>query len=189
MKPRPLPRRSSWPFGMDLRPMPIKLLSLVRLIAPLTSTRPFSAVCLSQSTSSCQYVPCCYQREPHTFSPLLIALMWVYLALQDAVQRESILRVLLHDENLAQDVDIQALAALTTDFSGSDLEELCRNVAMRALRAALHSGNATAAPDDIELAPLCMADFVACLGQVKHAHTENQPTPFGASELSAESLD
>eukprot|EP00050_Salpingoeca_kvevrii_P022178 m.122395 g.122395 ORF g.122395 m.122395 type:complete len:447 (+) comp9626_c0_seq3:995-2335(+) len=113
----------------------------------------------------------------------------IHVKLPDAVQRESILRVLLHDENLAQDVDIQALAALTTDFSGSDLEELCRNVAMRALRAALHSGNATAAPDDIELAPLCMADFVACLGQVKHAHTENQPTPFGASELSAESLD
>jgi len=38
--------------------------------------------------------------------------------------------VILKDENLAADVDVDKLAEITDNFSGSDLHELCRCAAM-----------------------------------------------------------
>ena len=51
-------------------------------------------------------------------------------ALKNKVQREKILKVILKDENLSDDVDLNDIADRSADFSGSDLHELCRCAAM-----------------------------------------------------------
>ena len=50
-----------------------------------------------------------------------------------AAGREDVLRLLLRDEPLAAGVDLRALAAATEGYSGSDLDQLCKTAAMRAL--------------------------------------------------------
>jgi SpoVK/Ycf46/Vps4 family AAA+-type ATPase len=51
-----------------------------------------------------------------------------------APEREAILRVMLKDETLAEDVDLAALAQETDLYSGSDLKNLCVSAAMEAVR-------------------------------------------------------
>ncbi len=46
------------------------------------------------------------------------------------MQRAKILKVILKNEELDDDVHIEDLAARSVDFSGSDLKELCRCAAM-----------------------------------------------------------
>lgn len=53
-----------------------------------------------------------------------------YLFFQSELQRIKILRVILKDECLAEDVNLDQIAAQATFFSGSDLHELCRCAAM-----------------------------------------------------------
>jgi SpoVK/Ycf46/Vps4 family AAA+-type ATPase len=53
-----------------------------------------------------------------------------HIGLPNAIQRLKILKVILKDENLAEDVDLKEIAEKTQEFSGSDLHELCRNAAM-----------------------------------------------------------
>ncbi|KAG8825029.1 hypothetical protein FRC19_000533 [Serendipita sp. 401] len=48
--------------------------------------------------------------------------------------REAILRILLADELLADDVNIQAIAKRTESFSGSDLKHLCVATALDAVK-------------------------------------------------------
>lgn len=52
----------------------------------------------------------------------------------DTVQRKKILELVLELENTADDVDLNHLAKLTNNFSGSDLRELCRNASVYRLR-------------------------------------------------------
>lgn len=52
----------------------------------------------------------------------------------DAEQRKKILQLVLEQENVADDVDLNRLAKLTNNFSGSDLRELCRNASVYRLR-------------------------------------------------------
>ncbi|KAK4455620.1 P-loop containing nucleoside triphosphate hydrolase protein [Podospora aff. communis PSN243] len=49
-------------------------------------------------------------------------------------ERESILRVMLREESLAEDVDLAKLAVETDLYSGSDLKNLCVSAAMEAVR-------------------------------------------------------
>jgi SpoVK/Ycf46/Vps4 family AAA+-type ATPase len=49
-------------------------------------------------------------------------------------EREGILRVMLREETLAEDVDVAALAKETELYSGSDLKNLCVSAAMEAVR-------------------------------------------------------
>lgn len=57
--------------------------------------------------------------------------------LPDALNREKILRVILAKEELAPNVDIQAIANTTDGYSGSDLKNLCINAAHRPIREIL----------------------------------------------------
>lgn len=52
----------------------------------------------------------------------------------DTEQRKKILQLILELENTADDVDLNRLAKLTVNFSGSDLRELCRNASVYRLR-------------------------------------------------------
>ncbi|KAK0626195.1 P-loop containing nucleoside triphosphate hydrolase protein [Immersiella caudata] len=49
-------------------------------------------------------------------------------------EREGILRVMLREESLAEDVDLAKLAVETELYSGSDLKNLCVSAAMEAVR-------------------------------------------------------
>lgn len=53
-----------------------------------------------------------------------------YIGLPNKAARVKILKIILKDENLAEDVKIDEVAEKTEDFSGSDLHELCRCAAM-----------------------------------------------------------
>lgn len=52
----------------------------------------------------------------------------------DIEQRRKILKLVLETESVAADVDLNRLAKLTVNFSGSDLRELCRNASVCRLR-------------------------------------------------------
>ncbi len=61
----------------------------------------------------------------------------VLVDMPDVGQRGKILDVLLRDELVADDVDIQAIAARSEDYSGADLQFLCHMAAMQPVRALL----------------------------------------------------
>ena len=63
----------------------------------------------------------------------------VELPLPDRAARLAILHVHTRRMPLADDVDLQALAAATEEFSGADIEGLCRRAALLALRELLPS--------------------------------------------------
>lgn len=54
--------------------------------------------------------------------------------LPDQAGRESILRILLKDDSVANDVDFSEIARLTPNYSGSDLKNVARAAAERLLR-------------------------------------------------------
>lgn len=49
-------------------------------------------------------------------------------------QRLQILRLILGNEPTAEDVDLNRIAKLTENFSGSDLREMCRNASVYRVR-------------------------------------------------------
>ncbi|VAH42419.1 unnamed protein product [Triticum turgidum subsp. durum] len=57
--------------------------------------------------------------------------------LPDATNRKIIISVILAKEDLAEDVDLEAVASLTEGYSGSDLKNLCITAAHRPIRELL----------------------------------------------------
>ncbi|CAM8973302.1 unnamed protein product [Rhodiola kirilowii] len=97
--------------------------------------------------------------------------------LPDAVNREKILRIILGKEELAPDVDLEAVASMTDGYSGSDLKNLCVTAAHCPIREILEKekkervvaqAENRALPalySSIDVRPLNMADF-------KYAHEQ-----------------
>jgi SpoVK/Ycf46/Vps4 family AAA+-type ATPase len=85
-----------------------------------------------------------------------------YVPLPNEQQRESILRVLLSKESLADDVDLKRLAVLTEGLPGSDLHELCRHAVMHAMREVMQAGDV-----DVSMRPLAGGDFQAALDALR----------------------
>jgi SpoVK/Ycf46/Vps4 family AAA+-type ATPase len=69
----------------------------------------------------------------------------VYVPPPDYAARVAVLAVHTRAVPLAPDVDLAAVAAATPGFSCADLENLCREAAMGALRTALQRGSDVAA--------------------------------------------
>jgi len=63
----------------------------------------------------------------------------IYIPLPDASDRVALLRLNFRSETLADDVDLDRVAAATEGFSGSDLSGLCRDAAMMSLRRVITS--------------------------------------------------
>eukprot|EP00656_Telonema_subtile_P032798 TRINITY_DN36071_c0_g1_i1.p1 TRINITY_DN36071_c0_g1~~TRINITY_DN36071_c0_g1_i1.p1 ORF type:complete len:289 (+),score=47.17 TRINITY_DN36071_c0_g1_i1:63-929(+) len=61
----------------------------------------------------------------------------IHVRLPAFEQRQAILRMRTHHMQLAGDVDLRALAAMTEGFSGCDLRTVCRDVTLRELRRML----------------------------------------------------
>jgi len=50
------------------------------------------------------------------------------------MQRQKILHLILQNEPTSEDVDLNSIAKLTENFSGSDLREVCRNASVYRVR-------------------------------------------------------
>ncbi|XP_046710494.1 outer mitochondrial transmembrane helix translocase isoform X1 [Silurus meridionalis] len=61
----------------------------------------------------------------------------------DIKQRESILKLILGNENIGVGVDLGEIARETDGFSGSDLKEMCRDAALLCVRDCLRSLNSS----------------------------------------------
>ncbi|XP_069700171.1 outer mitochondrial transmembrane helix translocase-like isoform X2 [Periplaneta americana] len=57
-----------------------------------------------------------------------------HIGLPNVTQRRQILRLILANEPTAEDVDLNRMAKLTENYSGSDLRELCRNASVYRVR-------------------------------------------------------
>ncbi|CAG0917987.1 unnamed protein product [Notodromas monacha] len=79
-------------------------------------------------------------------------------------QRESILRLMLRNESVSDDVNLETLAGRTDGFSGSDLYELCRTAAITRVREVCNSGNMPL-PDGLRA--MTKVDFDVALKKLK----------------------
>ncbi|GFR17743.1 ATPase family AAA domain-containing protein 1-B [Trichonephila clavata] len=91
-------------------------------------------------------------------------------------QRCGVLKLVLENEVISEDVNIEEIAKRTDSFSGSDLRELCRNAALYRVRdycnAELKNKSETESSPDAEvfhdaLRPISMEDFVNALSRMK----------------------
>jgi SpoVK/Ycf46/Vps4 family AAA+-type ATPase len=89
----------------------------------------------------------------------------VHIPLPDAGARRKIFDIHLKGAELAKDVDLDALTRMTSGYSGSDVERVCREAAMNPLREAEKSGDLMKA--EIKLRPIEMADFERAIKSVK----------------------
>lgn len=93
----------------------------------------------------------------------------------DTEQRRKILQLVLEQECTAQDVDLNRLAKLTTNFSGSDLRELCRNASIYRLREYVRiNDTATSSRDGsasslTDPPPITMQHLVDSFGKMKES--------------------
>ncbi|XP_038980506.1 uncharacterized protein LOC103715277 isoform X2 [Phoenix dactylifera] len=97
--------------------------------------------------------------------------------LPDASNREKILRVILAKEDLAPDVDLEALANMTDGYSGSDLKNLCVAAAHRPIREILEKEKkerSVALAEDKPLPPLRGCEDIRALNMddLKYAHEQ-----------------
>ena len=102
------------------------------------------------------------------------------IGVPDQKARLDILKIHSRGMPLAQDVDLDRLARMTHGFVGADLETLCKEAGMIALRGLLHSGVSSGPSPSSETQPevkVRMADFRAALKEVQ---------PTGRRELFAE---
>lgn len=99
-----------------------------------------------------------------------------HIGLPNPKQRCGVLKLVLENEVISEDVNIEEIAKLTDGFSGSDLRELCRNAALYRVRdycnAELKNKSETDSSPDAEvfhdaLRPISMEDFVNALGRMK----------------------
>lgn len=82
----------------------------------------------------------------------------------DRENRLEILQILARDHQLAEDVSLERLAALTEHFVGSDLQAMVKNAALRAQRAERLKARATAGvPEPL---PIAMHHFRAALTEI-----------------------
>jgi len=98
-----------------------------------------------------------------------------YVSMPDESQRLEILRLILQDEMLEENVDLEELAVLTEKCSGSDLKELCRLAALNCIRdiaelAHSSSGNSGSDESPAEIRAINMNDFTESLQRMKNSH-------------------
>ncbi|XP_066584571.1 outer mitochondrial transmembrane helix translocase isoform X2 [Prorops nasuta] len=98
-----------------------------------------------------------------------------HIGLPNKAQRTQVLSLILENEPIAN-VDIEKLASQTQGFSGSDLQELCRNAAVYRIRDYLKDHNSTDDEDAEDIVrDITMDDFNTSLEKMKASkiHTEH----------------
>lgn len=93
----------------------------------------------------------------------------------DTEQRRKILQLVLDPESTANDVDLNRLAKITANFSGSDLRELCRNASVYRLREFVRVNDTASTSKDGGSAklenppPIAMQHLLDSFGKMKES--------------------
>lgn len=90
-------------------------------------------------------------------------------------QRRSILRTVLHLENVSENVDSLRVAKLTEGFSGSDLRELCRTAAVYRVRDYIETQDEETfqdAEEEESLRAITMEDLLKALAKMKESRVD-----------------
>ena len=93
----------------------------------------------------------------------------------NVIQRQRIFELILSNEQLHSDVDLEQLSQQTTHYTGSDINEICRQAAMQRVVELCHQPRTTNAEDSLlQLRPITQADFIQALKKIRDSHHQNQ---------------
>ena len=95
----------------------------------------------------------------------------VYVPVPDKEARKEIFKIHLKGRPLAEDVDIDALAEKTEGYTGADIEAVCNEATILALREFIQSGKDPEKPED---AKITMKHFEEALKRVKPLSKEER---------------
>jgi SpoVK/Ycf46/Vps4 family AAA+-type ATPase len=116
-----------------------------------------------------------------------------HISLPDVNQRMKIFELILNNEQIHTDVDLEQLAQQTTNYTGSDINEICRQAAMQRIielchqRRPLMENNTNNNNEDdenssLELRAITQEDFLVALKKVRDNY-QHQQQAFGAISL------
>ena len=133
-------RQSRW------APATHQLLTQISLADPNLACRPTPSSAGLLSPTAPQVVVIAATNRPDDVDPAVLRRLPLsfQIDLPAVSGRTDVLRLLLKDEPLAAEVDLHAVAEATEGYSGSDLDQLCKTAAMRALDEALEQEAAAA---------------------------------------------
>jgi SpoVK/Ycf46/Vps4 family AAA+-type ATPase len=102
-----------------------------------------------------------------------------HIQLPNLHQRTKIFQLILSHEKLDRDVDLEQLAQQTTNYTGSDINEICRQAAMQRIVELCHQQTRTTTTMDEEhslsqLRAIKHADFLEALRKVRDSHHQHQ---------------
>jgi SpoVK/Ycf46/Vps4 family AAA+-type ATPase len=98
-----------------------------------------------------------------------------HIPLPNLNQRIKIFELILNNEQLHTDVDIEQLAQQTTNYTGSDISEICRQAAMQRIVELCNRRPITNEDDALlHLRPINQADFLEALRKVRDSHQHHQ---------------
>ncbi|KAL0241417.1 hypothetical protein GEMRC1_006652 [Eukaryota sp. GEM-RC1] len=99
----------------------------------------------------------------------------IHIPLPETNDRTELLRKVLDDQKLSEDVDIDRLAELTDGYSGADLVNICREASFSVIRYATAglSREEIQMIDGEKLQPLCMANLYQSLERIRPSVDRN----------------
>ncbi|KAF9217088.1 hypothetical protein BGZ59_006533 [Podila verticillata] len=95
----------------------------------------------------------------------------VYVPPPDVEARRQILDIYTRDIPLSEDVDLDSIAQTTNMYTGADLQNVCREAALIALRTRV-LGDAVKSKDEKSKEPVTAQDFAQSLSSVKASLTD-----------------
>ncbi len=95
----------------------------------------------------------------------------IYVPVPDLKAREEIFKIHLRGRPLAEDVNIEKLAEMTEGYTGADIEAVCNEATMLAVREYIMSGKD---PENPENAKISMKHFEEALKKVKPLSKEER---------------
>ena len=95
----------------------------------------------------------------------------VYVPIPDKEARKEIFRIHLRGRPLAEDVDIETLAERTEGYTGADIEAICNEATILALREYIQSGKNPEEPKDAKIE---MKHFEEALKRIKPLSKEQR---------------
>jgi SpoVK/Ycf46/Vps4 family AAA+-type ATPase len=94
-----------------------------------------------------------------------------HIPLPNLNQRVKIFELILYNEQLHTDVDLEQLAQETTNYTGSDINEICRQAAMQRIVELCNQQSITNEDQSLsQLRSITQADFLEALRKFRDTH-------------------
>lgn len=98
-----------------------------------------------------------------------------HISMPNLNQRMKIFQLILADEQLDQDADLEQLAQQTTNYTGSDINEICRQAAMQRIVELCNQQSIKNHEDSFpQLRPIMQTDFLEAIKKVRENHQHQQ---------------